>query len=235
MSGSVSVMVPRQILSRVFHIREAMEGTGFSIEVNGSQYIVTAKHIVANLVIGGSVGFEDETGWLETEVTSVWHHPDPTVDVAVFTLPDAIGILGAVELGGTLPVVGEPVYLAGFPYGMTTVGPEGPLPLVKHGILSGFEPKSDLPYRMMIFDAISNPGFSGGPIVFQRGADWAIAAIATSGMAESREIQALEHGEGAPSTAPFVHVYAGFMFGVPIRYAEDGVAKLGFGPPAVSG
>jgi S1-C subfamily serine protease len=232
-------MIPRLILSRVFHIRQSMGGSAFSVEIEGRQYVVTAKHLVERLSPGGTIEYEGARGWITIPITGVWHHPDPTVDVSVVTLPEVIGRTGHIELSGHPPgpSIGETVFLAGFPYSMSTIGPnadEPPLPLVKHGVFSGLEPRGTAPYRNMIFDALSNPGFSGGPVVYRQGDTWVIVAVATSTMAEPRQIDGIiQGGVGPAAPAPVVNLYTGFMIGVPIKYAEEGAAELGDAAPAI--
>ncbi|MYC29349.1 MAG: hypothetical protein F4X65_04560 [Chloroflexi bacterium] len=62
-------------------------------------------------------------------------------------------------------VLAQDVYFCGYPYGLTVeAGPDinqgFPIPLVKKGVLSGMSP------NRFLIDAINNPGFSGGPVVF---------------------------------------------------------------------
>ena len=50
-------MITSNVIHRVFKIQyEDSEGTGFTIDVEGCEYLITAKHIVESLTGAGTIG-----------------------------------------------------------------------------------------------------------------------------------------------------------------------------------
>lgn len=154
------------VLSRVFHIKYGnSEGTCFTIDVEHHQYIVTAKHVVPNLQTGDYVLFYRNGQWLKTIATLIGH--SEIADISVFSITAKLGGLPLVPSMDKIRY-GQDLYFLGFPYGikseMGDVNRDFPVPLVKKAILSAI--MTDGPARTMLLDGNSNPGFSGGPVIF---------------------------------------------------------------------
>lgn len=158
-------MITSNVIHRVFRIQYAGRGgTGFTIEVDGKEYLVTAKHIVETLDGNGIVSIFSNGDWREEEITLVGHSPEDA-DVSVLaatrilTPPD---LPMEANMAGLL--YGQDVYFLGFPYGYIgnfIFSPRGyPLPFVKKAAVSLIERKR------MILDGHNNEGFSGGPVVY---------------------------------------------------------------------
>ena len=158
-------MITSNVVHRVFRIRYGgSAGTGFTIEVEGREYLVTAKHVVQ--LLGGSdeIDVFSNGDWSPHEVNLVGHAPDDA-DISVLaatqrlTPPDLP--MGTTHEGLTY---GQDAYFLGFPYGFLgkfILGESGyPLPFVKKATLSLFDDKK------LFLDGHNNPGFSGGPVVF---------------------------------------------------------------------
>jgi S1-C subfamily serine protease len=172
-------LITANFVHRTFRIKCGQSaGTGFALDVDGRQYLVTAKHVVEGFsppavpldVFGNQV-------WTQVSAHLVAHGPTG-IDVSVLAPDPPLSPPG-------LPVVassdgcayGQDVYFLGFPYGALSgvvFGQSGhPLPLVKKAILSSFAG------NLYLLDGHNNPGFSGGPVVFGRGGSLpnAVAAV----------------------------------------------------------
>jgi S1-C subfamily serine protease len=158
-------LITSNVIHRCFRIRCGSSfGTGFAVDVNYRQYLVTAKHVVA----GGNPPFLEiyrSGGWRKINSTLVGHAAEE--DVSVFALDGTVVPEGLPMLSGSDGIsYGQDVYFLGFPYGVLSnvvLGEEGyPLPLVKRAVVSGFKG------RVLLLDGHNNPGFSGGPVIFGR-------------------------------------------------------------------
>ena len=161
-------VITANFIHRTFRIKCGQSvGTGFAVDVDGRQYLVTAKHVVEN--------FAPPAVPLEVFGNQTWSivptrlvgHGGPDIDVSVLAPAAPISPPG-------LPVVvssdgcayGQDVFFLGFPYGVMSgviFGQSGhPMPLVKKAVLSCFAGP------VYLLDGHNNPGFSGGPVVFGR-------------------------------------------------------------------
>ena len=174
-------IVNANILTRVLHLKVGEKtGTGFTVEVDGRQYLITAKHL---------------TDGKEIDEIKIWHKTWQAIKVTVVGIgkgkEDVIVLASDKVLTQTLPVdvgsgsiiVGQNVRFLGFPLGLTQdymIEDGGMrLPLVKGGILSGMKFENETSW--LLVDGHNNRGFSGGPVVFKPlGAGnevWRIAGI----------------------------------------------------------
>jgi S1-C subfamily serine protease len=138
-------------------------GTGFTIDVDGKQYLVTAKHVVQNFEPTGIEVFGNGA-WANVPANLVAHGRGE-IDVSVIAPMAAMSPAGLpIDVSSAGVVYGQDVYFLGFPYGVLSqviFGDAGhPLPLVKKAILSSFA--GDI----YLLDGHNNPGFSGGPVIF---------------------------------------------------------------------
>jgi S1-C subfamily serine protease len=155
-------MVPMEIIDRVFRIAyDGGEGTGFALDVDGRQYLVTARHVIdADRPV--SIAILQDNIWKSVLATPLG--PGAT-DVAVFSLPVLIAhpeMVLDVSPGGFY--MAQDVFFAGFPLGIETAGVQSsfPTPLIKKAIISGKAPGGVVaPFYL---DGHVNPGFSGGPV-----------------------------------------------------------------------
>jgi hypothetical protein len=166
-------VIPAQIFCRVVRLRTeaGRQGTGFIVDHSEGRALVTAAHlcdgnreeaIEFKQAYGESaavVGYLDRVGSLEAEP-----------DVAAFDLPESLWprwFVGAVSLSSKGVFYGQDCYLLGYPYGLiSSLGEVGrELPMIKKGVVAGST--SDA-VRGWFIDTHVNPGFSGGPLVFER-------------------------------------------------------------------
>lgn len=161
-------MITANVYNRVFFIRADQYGTAFVIDHEEKQYLVTAKHLLAD--DRRSIHFFLDRKWVELPVALIGLSVGE-IDIAVFRC-EALLCPNGFPLVPTSKdiVIGQDVYFVGYPYKMWTDAGEAmagrPCPFVKKGTLSSAFTSHDGVARIYI-DAINNEGFSGGPIVFQ--------------------------------------------------------------------
>jgi S1-C subfamily serine protease len=161
-------MVSSNILQRTFRIRYGdNEGTCFTIDQEGKQYIVSAAHVLQRISDTDTILVFQEKKWKELKV-DVIGIASPPADIIVLAAP--------IQLSPTHPLpadasiyLSQDVYFLGFPYGLQVeIGPDlnrdFPLPLIKKGIVSSMEFRNGC-LDCMLLDGHNNPGFSGGPVV----------------------------------------------------------------------
>ena len=159
--------ITSDILFRVFRIYVGdYSGTSFTMEHNGIQYLITAKHLFE------SVGFPNETivGVLQNHKIinlsfTIEYCGDP-VDIAILK-PNPYLLLSKTtpaefKIDGT--TYGEEAFFVGYPldYDITLMNmPKtfSPIPFVKRCLVSCFLEKD-----LIALDGINNPGFSGAPV-----------------------------------------------------------------------
>lgn len=156
------------VYDRVLIIRVGTSyGTGFTLDVDGRQYLITAKHVVAGLGSEGTLLIYRNDAWFPIQV-KVLRCDDP-VDIAVLIPPSQLTV--SLPLEATMKGVryGQDMYFAGFPYQLHTTAPAlnggYPVAFVKKAIMSG-EVKED-GASVILLDGYNNPGFSGGPLLYR--------------------------------------------------------------------
>jgi hypothetical protein len=170
----------REIASPRFRLNRKIEsGTAFSVDVDGRQYVITAKHITpmrsdGDVPLGSShavfLGSNIPPLHPPVVATLVGYTKAPAdtmaaADIAVFALPYRLSWEETPTLSDKINVT-DNVYLLGYPRsGAELMGtPEsdgGSLPLIKHAMISGVSPEG----RGFYLDGLSTFGCSGGPIV----------------------------------------------------------------------
>jgi len=157
-------LITANVIHRVFRISYATKsGTTFSLDVDGKQYLVTAKHVVPDLAGSSKISLWSNGAWKEYPVQLVGHAPGD-IDVSVLAIDRLVTNKGLPLEAGDRFIYGQDSYFLGFPYGIMPkyiFGADGfPLPFVKKALVSSFNPDT------MLLDGHNNPGFSGGPVVF---------------------------------------------------------------------
>ena len=166
-------MVTKNVIQRVFKIRRGeSQGTAFTIDRAGRQYLVTARHVIESVSVGSlSIWHEEQWKALAVNVVGVG---EGEVDVAVLAPLFQISPMHLLETADSSHTYyGQQVHILGFPHGHDSGGEEInrglPIPFVKSGIISAFA-FGDV--KKIYIDTHANEGFSGGPVVFhpQQGA-----------------------------------------------------------------
>ena len=158
-------MITANVIYRVFRLKLGPEtGTGFAIEEEGREYLVTARHLAHSLWGKRQIEVFKDGGWSPSEVTAVGHAPGE-VDISVLAPAERLTPTRALPLPASSKglTYGQEAFFLGYPYGISDnfLRETGhPLPLVKRVTVSTLFGK---PY---LLDGHNNPGFSGGPVVF---------------------------------------------------------------------
>jgi len=168
-SGDARPLITANVIHRVFRIKYGQNvGTGFAIDVDGRQYFVTAKHIVAPLVDKGQIEIFANGTWNTLPIQLVGHATD--ADVSVLTTDRRLTPSDLpLEPTSKGMAYSQEVFFLDFPYNILSQfifeGSGYPLPLVKKAIVSSF-----VKVGLYLLDGHNNPGFSGSPVVFARDA-----------------------------------------------------------------
>lgn len=192
------------ILFRTVMVKTATEqGTMFSIDVDGREYWLTAKHLLTGAkqppfgnVTAKNVSLFvlDPTApgikWDAYKFTVI----DPGKDIDIVALaPDKhiqkVPIPSLTVSMEQAPIGGECEFL-GFPFANSwraqwEGGQSYLMPYIKHCYISG---RISEPVRAWILDGINNEGFSGGPVVFHTGPDQRILAVVSGYVGEYAEV-----------------------------------------------
>jgi hypothetical protein len=161
--------VPSNVLLRVLMIRAGDKiGSAFTIDVDGRQYLLTAKHVVARLKERDTVDVWKSEAWhlMKMDVFRC----DGSIDIAVLIPPEQLTVNFPLEPTSAGLRYFQDIYFAGFPYGVYFTEAKNlsvyPIPFLKKGLISA-EAKDLSGEMAMYLDGHNNPGFSGGPIVFR--------------------------------------------------------------------
>jgi hypothetical protein len=218
-------MVPSNILLRVFHLRVGSQvATGFTIEVDERQYLITAKHVVTNSATPGNIDIFHDTGWIpNVPYRAVIVEPN-VVDIAVLALNQQISVLLPITLGIKGAFLSQKVFFIGFPFSLSingrAVNNGFPLPLVKHGIISAIAVGDGEPF---LVDGINNPGFSGGPVVIANNPESPRIIGVISGYRTEQQPVSYEGQEVAALSA---RSNTGLLVAFEIEYALRAIEKI---------
>ncbi|MEX2261273.1 MAG: hypothetical protein WD696_04945 [Bryobacteraceae bacterium] len=217
-------------------------GTAFSIEIDGREYWITARHILTGaknrpygtiaektleLKILNPGGTRQE--WLPIKFTVL--QPGADVDIAVLVppnrlIPDTVKSPPASSDGLTF---GGSCEFLGFPYGggWKAKFAEGTfwMPYIKRCTVSGMDQET----RLWILDGINNVGFSGGPVIVGTGNNLKIVAVISGYIPEPA---AVIRGDSNAKEAPkdTVNLNSGFILAYDIQHAVDLIKQNPLGP-----
>ena len=152
-------------LQRTFLIRNGdSTGTAFAVELEGKEYLVTARHMFSDQSSSPFVLREEV--WKPLPITGIYGHSGEP-DIAIITLDRQIAPRHPVQLTTKGTTVGQSVAMLGFPFGWRfsqfNLNNGYPLPFIKAAVLSAILTKDQT--SVVYLDGHNNPGFSGGPIV----------------------------------------------------------------------
>jgi hypothetical protein len=141
-----------------------VQGTGFTLEVDGRQYLITAKHVVAGLKAEDIIEIRKADQWSPVNM-KIFRCDDP-IDIAVLVPPNQLTVTFPLEPTMKGIRYAQDMYFAGFPYGLfTNSGGLFPLAFIKKAIMSASTSENGI--TTIFLDGHNNPGFSGGPIVYR--------------------------------------------------------------------
>ena len=79
-------MITNNVIQRVFYLKYGgSTGTCFTVDIDGKQYFITAKHVIDGLPDNGNIELLHDKKWNQYKIRLVGH--SSTADVSVFTLP----------------------------------------------------------------------------------------------------------------------------------------------------
>jgi S1-C subfamily serine protease len=167
--------VTSNVLERVLNVRvgkgTSHEGkaTAFTLDLDGREYLITAKHVVKELKSDDQIEVFSDDKWLPIQV-KIFRCEDP-IDIAVLIPPYQLTVNFPLSFGNTF-FFGQEAYFVGFPYGMqsSAQGINGPypLPIIRRGAFAGRVAESPAKKAIqLLLDGFNNPGFSGSPVVYR--------------------------------------------------------------------
>jgi S1-C subfamily serine protease len=165
-------MVPSNVIQRTFMVKYGDGvGTCFTLDVDGRQYLITAKHVLEGISDSDTVQVFHDDDWCTLAVTMVGEAPNEA-DIIVLTPGIQLSPAHPLPPASTRDFfLGQDVYFVGFPYGLfTDVGEMNrnfPIPFVKKGVISSWLTDEN-GTKQVFLDGHNNPGFSGGPVVVPR-------------------------------------------------------------------
>lgn len=167
----------------------------------------------------GHIKVHHDNEWKSVPVTLTGHAPDE-IDISVFST-NFLFVANdlSVDADHAGLAYSQEVFFLGFPfrrYGdLGPINSGYPMPFIKRAIVSSFDTESD---RAMYLDGLNNPGFSGGPVVFQpqnnTASKWKICAVVSAYIADRSFV--LENDE--PTDLTFDE-NAGLVLTYPISHA----------------
>ena len=171
-AGSLaSAEVPTSnVLYRVLRIRSSSgTGSAFTIEVDGKQYLITARHVLKGFGAAGSIDLWIDGRWTRAAARALYPSKE-AVDIAALDLGRPVTINYPLEPSSGGLTLGQQVYFLGFPYGLAFGSAPAPpyfgdIPVLQSGIIAALDTR-DPEANVLYLDGQNNPGFSGGPIVF---------------------------------------------------------------------
>lgn len=176
------------ILQRVFCLFYGKYyGTCFTLDVEGCQYIVTAKHLVPDLKGEDTVRILHESRQKTLPVRLVGH-ADGRVDISVLAAGLCLSPTHELRAVRGEVMLAEEIYFMGFPYqfssGAEKINRGFPVPCVKKGIVSALSADQ----APLLLDAHNNDGFSGGPVVRMEGKTPTVIAVISGYEAEQKAV-----------------------------------------------
>lgn len=215
-------VITTNTLTRLFILNVGDEfGSGFTVEVNGKQYLITARHVMNKDPEATSIKILRNQKWETLSVRSIVVNPK-TVDIAVLSLSQQISPVFPINVGYKGDVLSEQVFFLGYPLLLSidgrTLNSGFPLPLVRHGILASMPTNDGEPF---LVDGMNNPGMSGGPVVrVSNGNEPTIIGVISGYKIDQSPVY-----QQNQITDSYVKGNSGLVVAYPIDYAIDAINK----------
>jgi hypothetical protein len=211
--------VTNAAIYRTFMIQTTVgRGTVFSIDVDGREYWITAKHLFTGVKTGPAGEFAPSTAIanvltqpvnVEQNQGQQWRTVkfrviDPGKDIDILVLVSNISLLSPIVSLNSDPGgigLGLDCEFLGFPWGggwkaKFDTGESAWLPYIKHCTVSA-SINEDL--HIWILDGINNEGFSGGPVLFGTGLNQKVFAVISGYYIEPLEVLPAHSPDGSPT------------------------------------
>lgn len=221
------------VLYRVLRIKTATAtGSAFTVEVDGKQYLITARHLLEGFENGREVELWLGGRWSKTRARAIYPS-SAAVDIAALDVDRVLTITFPLEASSGGLTLGQQVYFLGYPYGLGTSRSEtappgfGEIPFLKSGIVSAVDDR-DPEASLLYLDGQNNPGFSGGPIVFWHSTS---RSFRVAGVVRGYRNEALPVVKGKNLDDPQAKAYndlytranSGIVIGYDIRHIVDAI------------
>jgi S1-C subfamily serine protease len=229
--ASAQLAVSSNVLQRTFQLKFGNQiGTCFTLDVEGRQYLITARHVVAGIKKEDQIEILNNGKWLPLSVKTFFPSPE-SVDIAVLVPPVLISPslpLPPSETAGYY--LSQDAYFLGFPYGLSMdakkLNAGFPFPFVKKGIISAFV-DAEGGTQILVLDGLNNPGFSGGPVVLT---NLETKQLMVVGVVSSYRFQEDRILEGGKETTLSVRNNSGLLLAYGIKKALDVIKANPVGP-----
>lgn len=221
------------VLYRVLRIRTATStGSAFTIEVDGKQYLITARHLLKGFGNEGEIELWTGGRWSRSRARAIYPSKE-VVDAAALDLGRLVTVTFPLEPSSAGLTLGQQVYFLGYPYGLgTSVSAPAPpgfgeLPFLKSGIVSALDDR-DPEAGILYLDGQNNPGFSGGPIVFWHPESRSFRVAGVVRGYRNEALPVLKRGDlDDPGARAYNDLYtrsnSGIVIGYDIRHVVDAI------------
>jgi hypothetical protein len=221
------------VLYRVLRLRTgSATGSAFTIEVDGRQYLITARHLLDGFGKEGEIELWLAGRWSRVRARAIYPSKK-VVDIAALDLGRPVTVTFPLEPSSGGLTLGQQVYFLGYPYGLgTSVSaplPEGfgELPFLKSGIISAVDDR-DPEASVLYLDGQNNPGFSGGPIVFWHSAtgSFRVAGVVRGYRNEALPVlkrKNLDNPDAKAHNELYTRANSGIVIGYDIRHIVEAI------------
>jgi len=229
-----AAQITANVLQRTYQLRFGdHQGSGFTLDVDGHQYLITAKHLVEGIKDKSALFIRQKGRWELLDVTRIPGIPEE-VDIAVLLPARQVSLPLPLEAHSDGVQLGQELYFLGFPYDLAdrafALFDGSPLPFVKKGICAAFyRSNPNAPGSgVLALDAINNPGFSGGPVVVPDAPNRLhVCAVVASYRYQPEPV----FQQDTPTGDLTVHANTGIMFAYAIDYALEAIHHANGHPP----
>jgi S1-C subfamily serine protease len=225
------------VLYRVLRIKTAdSTGSAFTIEVDGKQYLITARHLLKGFGNEGEIELWIEGRWSKVKARAIYPSKE-FVDIAALDLGKPVTITFPLTASSGGLTLGQQVYFLGYPYGLgTSVSAPAPpgfgeIPFLKSGIVSALDDR-DPQANILYLDGQNNPGFSGGPIVFwhPESGSFRVAGVVRGYRNEALPVlkkKDLEDPQAKAHNDLYTRANSGIVIGYDIRHIVEAIRAAG--------
>jgi hypothetical protein len=215
-------LVPAQCWVRTFKITAGNQSaTCFVISRHDRQWVITAKHFIDGALppSGGAMTLHRHQGDVNEQVQPQRvPMTEPGADIAVFALGDTKLVDESLTLVPSAHglVLSQQVFFLGYPL-PDRVPLGSSLPFVKQGIASQRATVNGV--HIWWIDGMNNPGFSGGPVVFNdhggMGATWHVLGVVSGYITDEVAVAGVLPGRVATNS--------GIIIVYDIKHATDAI------------
>lgn len=228
------------VIYRVLRIKTgAGTGSAFTIEVDGKQYLITARHLLDGFGSEGEVELWIEGRWSRMRARALYP-ASAAVDMAALDVGRPVTVTFPLEPSSGGLTLGQQVYFLGYPHGLGTpdrfVPPGfGEIPFLKSGIVSAMDDR-DPQARVLYLDGHNNPGFSGGPVVFWHAASrrFRVAGVVRGYKNEALPVlkrKNLDDPRAQAHNDLYTRGNSGIVISYDIRHIVDAIRAVRESPP----